>query len=245
MQTDYPLFILGNPPDAPAQAVLIHSPEAAEGDYYLHWQPDGYALCDKKHRHPPLSLDFRDKKYTGRSGKEYLPKALRGIQAGADIADITAGWAKDAWLLAARGFHLTLYERNPYIYTLLHDALNKAQTLPQTAPTARNIRLIYGDAARLLNTTKTNFAAVYLDPMYPDKRKNAKAKKHMQALQQLLGGAQPDDEILFTQALHYGAKRVVVKRPQAAPHLGKIPPDYSISAPNTRYDVYLKLTKTT
>jgi len=65
---------------------------------------------------PPLTLDFSS--YLKRSGSETLPKTLRGM-AGAQVADATAGWGKDAWLLASRGFSLTLYEQNPYLHTLL------------------------------------------------------------------------------------------------------------------------------
>lgn len=166
MPGNYPLFILGKPPDIPKQALLISTPEQVEGDYYLHWNNGSYTLCDKQRRHKPLSLDFSDKKYNQRRGKEYLPKTLRGM-AGAHIADATAGWAKDAWLLASCGFTLTLYERNIYLYTLLNCALSKAQTLPQTAATAGKLHLIYGDAAKLLPTATVKFAAIYLDPMYP------------------------------------------------------------------------------
>ena len=104
------LNLLGEPPVPPSAAHRIHRPEDATGDYYLHWRDDRYHLCDRQQRHPPLSLDLAD--YLGRRGSETLPKTLRGM-AGAHIADATAGWGKDAWLLASRGFTLTLYERKP------------------------------------------------------------------------------------------------------------------------------------
>lgn len=105
------LNLLGEPPLPPPDAHRIARPEDADGDYYLHWRDERYHLCDRQNRHPPLTLDFAD--YLGRSGSETLPKTLRGL-ADAPIADATAGWGKDAWLLASRGFTLTLYERNPY-----------------------------------------------------------------------------------------------------------------------------------
>jgi len=60
----------------------------------------------------------------------------------------------------------------------------------------------------------------------------------MQALQQLIGhGA--DDAALLARARLAATRRVIVKRPQHAPPLADITPDYTIDGPNTRYDIYL------
>lgn len=227
------LNLLGEPPVPPPAAHRIHRPEDATGDYYLHWRDDRYHLCDRQQRHPPLTLDLAD--YLGRRGSETLPKTLRGM-AGAHIADATAGWGKDAWLLASRGFTLTLYERNPYLAVLLADALQRARADPHSATIAARLDLVHADAATAL--APASFAAVYLDPMYPERRKNAKVKKQMQALQQLLGHSD-DDATLLTRARLAATRRVIVKRPQHAPPLAGITPDYHIDGPNTRYDIYL------
>ena len=227
------LNLLGESPLPPPDAHRIARPEDADGDYYLHWRDERYHLCDRQNRHPPLTLDFAD--YLGRSGSETLPKTLRGL-ADAPIADATAGWGKDAWLLASRGFTLTLYERNPYLHTLLAAALAAAQENPRTAAIAARLTLNHADAAAAL--APASFAAVYLDPMYPERRKNAKVKKQMQALQQLLGHSD-DDATLLTRARLAATRRVIVKRPQHAPSLAGITPDYHIDGPNTRYDIYL------
>ncbi len=227
------LNLLGEPPAPPPGATRIARPEDANGDYYLHWRDGRYYLCDPQERHPPLTLDFAD--YLGRSGSETLPKTLRGLT-GEPIADATAGWGKDAWLLASRGFQLTLYERNPYLHALLAAALAAARDNPRTAAIAARLTLIHADAASAL--APASFTAVYLDPMYPERRKSAKVKKHMQALQQLIGhGA--DDAALLARARLAATRRVIVKRPQHAPPLADITPDYTIDGPNTRYDIYL------
>ena len=227
------LNLLGEPPLLPPDAHRIARPEDADGDYYLHWRDERYHLCDRQNRHPPLTLDFAD--YLGRSGSETLPKTLRGL-AEAPIADATAGWGKDAWLLASRGFTLTLYERNPYLHMLLAAALAAAQENPRTAAIAARLTLNHADAAAAL--APASFAAVYLDPMYPERRKSAKVKKHMQALQQLIGH-HGDDATLLARARLAATRRVIVKRPQHAPPLADTAPHYHIDGPNTRYDIYL------
>ena len=226
------LYLLGDPPDPPLAACRIHHPNDAAGGYYLHWRDGHYHLCDREQRHPPLTLDFSS--YLKRSGSETLPKTLRGM-AGAQVADATAGWGKDAWLLASRGFTLTLYEQNPYLHTLLAAALAEARDNPKTAAIAARLTLVHADAATAL--PPQGFDAVYLDPMYPERRKSAKVKKHMQALQQLIGH-DGDDAALLARARLAATRRVIVKRPQHAPPLAGVAPDYRIDGPNTRYDIY-------
>lgn len=228
------LNLLGEPPVLPPNAHRIAHPGEAVGDYYLHWRDGRYHLCDQKQRHPPLILDFAT--YLKRSGSETLPKTLRGFSMEAPIADATAGWGKDAWLLASRGFSLTLFERNPYLATLLAAALDAALADPRTATIAARLTLIHADAATTL--VPASFAAVYLDPMYPERRKSAKVKKHMQALQQLLGHSADDEAALLARARLAATRRVIVKRPQHAPPLADAAPAYHIDGPNTRYDIY-------
>jgi 16S rRNA (guanine1516-N2)-methyltransferase len=79
---------------------------------------------------------------------------------------------------------------------------------------------------------------IYIDPMYPEKKKSALVKKDMQILQRLLGKDEQADQLLKT-ALRHSGKRVVVKRPIHAEPVGDIKPDTSISSKKTRYDIYL------
>ncbi|MEW8021414.1 MAG: class I SAM-dependent methyltransferase, partial [gamma proteobacterium symbiont of Phacoides pectinatus] len=63
-------------------------------------------------------------------------------------------------------------------------------------------------------------------------------KKEMRLFRQLVGEDHDTDELL--RAARARARvRVVVKRPARAGFAGAAEPAYSISSPNTRYDVYL------
>ncbi len=83
---------------------------------------------------------------------------------------------------------------------------------------------------------------LYLDPMFPHKKKSALVKKEMQAFQQLLG-PDLDSERLMDAALEFPAKRVVVKRPANAPELSNalgVKPIGNIPSKKHRFDIYQK-----
>jgi len=82
------------------------------------------------------------------------------------------------------------------------------------------------------------FDCIYLDPMFPPKRKkSALAKKSMMVLRELLGDDEDKDQ-LFAAAMQAAKKRVVVKSPDYADPLGG-KPDASFQGKLLRYDVYL------
>ncbi|MBT8439949.1 MAG: class I SAM-dependent methyltransferase, partial [Gammaproteobacteria bacterium] len=79
---------------------------------------------------------------------------------------------------------------------------------------------------------------IYIDPMYPERKKSALVKKDMQILQRLLD-KDHDAERLLKTALECAGNRVVVKRPIHAEPVGNIEADTSISSKKTWFDVYL------
>ena len=79
---------------------------------------------------------------------------------------------------------------------------------------------------------------VYLDPMYPHKQKSALVKKEMRVFQHLVG-ADLDADSLFLPAKALARKRVVVKRPDYAPFIADMKPDFSHTTKNHRFDIYL------
>lgn len=148
------------------------------------------------------------------------------------ILDVTAGWGRDAGLLAQYGAKLIMLERQPIMAALLADGLRR---LP---PDTLNISCIHQDSLTYLAALEPNDYpdVIYMDPMHPERQKSALVKKDMQALQQLFG-PDNDAQALLTMALNRSKKRVVVKWPQRLPPLQQ--PNSSIEGKTVRFDIYL------
>ncbi len=99
------------------------------------------------------------------------------------------------------------------------------------------MKLHFGDLLEFVADSQ-QFDVVYLDPMFPERRKSAKVKKDMAALQQLLGHQADGAELLDCSKL-LAKKRVVVKRAKLSPHLGSGKPDIEFKGSSSRYDVYI------
>lgn len=158
------------------------------------------------------------------------------------ILDATAGLGRDAFVLASLGAHVTLCEQHPVIYGLLADAVYRAADCADTAEIVSRMTCLHKntlDYLCYLGSPKHSLPEViYLDPMYPERKKSAKIKKEMQILQ-LLAGHSDDEGKLLLAALKGATHRVVVKRPKSADYLNNELPSYAVKSLNTRYDVYV------
>lgn len=181
------------------------------------------------------------------------------------VLDTTSGFCRDSWALAAVGCRVTALERCVWLHEMQIQALQRASKPVNTEITgnggshgAEVDQAVQQTAARIspLNTDAiswlleqsgniTTADVIYIDPMYPERKKSAAVKKEMQALHQLLGADTDSDKLLANAcqaAQQLATQRIVVKRPGWAEPL----PGYadwravtSHSSENTRYDVYL------
>jgi 16S rRNA (guanine1516-N2)-methyltransferase len=160
----------------------------------------------------------------------------RAIGAGArDVVDATAGLGVDAVHLVAAGHRVTAIERNPIVSALAQDGLGRARA--QGLIEADNPRWLIGDAGVLLARLEFRPATIYLDPMFPPKRKKSAAVRKEMGLLRRLGIDDGDAAELLAVALVCSGERVVVKRPIDAPALA----DGVVAAYRgklVRYDVY-------
>lgn len=172
-----------------------------------------------------------------------IAKAV-GLKGGANptVLDATGGLGRDAFVLASLGCHVTLLERSPVVAALLDDGLGRAMADAEIGNwVAERLSLIHTDAvAWMTGLSEENFPdVVYLDPMFPHRRKSAHVKKEMAFFQQLVGSDEDADRLL-PAALRVARKRVVVKRPDYAPVLGGMKPTMAITSKKHRFDVYVK-----
>tara|TARA_R100001591_G_scaffold63702_1_gene73499 strand:+ start:138869 stop:139624 length:756 start_codon:yes stop_codon:yes gene_type:complete len=195
----------------------------------------------------PIFIDFTAGKYQHRrqfgGGRgQPLAKAV-GLKKGATpyIIDATAGFGRDAFVLASLGCRVTLIEQNPVMAALLADALQRAMDDKAVTEIISRMQLHQGNAidylAGLSDTDRPD--VVYLDPMYPSRDKSALVKKEMQLLHQLVGPDSNSSELL-TVSRDVALKRVAVKRPKGAEFFANQQPHVSIESKNTRYDIYTR-----
>ena len=184
------------------------------------------------------AMQYRAKQ--GSIKNESIAKAV-GIKGGQPISvvDATAGLGRDAFMLMSLGASVTLLERSPIVAALLADGIDRAQRDGLLSDGGKYFSLLPGQASKLLNHWKDDPPdVIYLDPMFPHKKKSALVKKEMRLFQRLLGADNDADELL-APALTLARKRVVVKRPDYAPFLCEQKPSMQIKSKKHRFDVYL------
>ena len=152
-----------------------------------------------------------------------------------ELTDATAGLGEDALLLAAAGFYVTMYERNPTIAALLEDAMIRASQVPELSEIVSRMKLVRADSIGVLPHLKKAPDVIYLDPMFPGRKKSALIKKKFQLLQQLEMPC-ADEEELLCAAIAAHPHKIVIKRPAGGPYLAGMKPDYSVSGKAVRYD---------
>jgi len=177
------------------------------------------------------------RKFGGGKGQS-IAKAV-GLKAGVqlEVIDATAGLGRDAFVLASLGCHVTLVERSPVAAALLEDGLERAYMDYEIGEwMQQRMKFKFGSGYEFLKENETD--VVYLDPMFPHKKKSALVKKEMRVFQGVVG-ADLDADDLLDVALKAARYRVVVKRPDYAPFLNDKKPTMSIKMKKNRYDVYV------
>jgi 16S rRNA (guanine1516-N2)-methyltransferase len=207
-------------------------------------RPEGRRARDGAHhnRDPrvgPVYVDFTklDLRPYGPNLSRRQPLARAIGKKARTIVDATAGFAQDALLLALMGFRVTAIERSPVVAALARDGLRRWETQSGLALDHR-LHLVTDDARARLPALSPRPDTIYLDPMFPPRRKKSAAvAKEMRLLRELVGD-DTDALELFDISRRIALERVVVKRPDDAPPLAP-GPSFSHSGKLVRYDVYL------
>ncbi len=170
--------------------------------------------------------------------RELLVRAsrIRGEKGMLRAVDATAGLGEDSLLLAAAGFWVRLYEREPLVAALVEDGLARARQVPQLAEAVSRMELVAGDSVAGLSSLPWTPDVVFLDPMFPERRRKAATKKKLQLIQQLERPCE-DEASLLRAALAANPRKVVIKRPLKGPYLGDVKPSHSLCGKVVRYDV--------
>lgn len=171
--------------------------------------------------------------------------------------DATAGLGEDSLLLAAAGFRVVMYEKNEIIFELLKDAIERALNLPDDEEfcilksavsrmevhnedsilAMRSLSVKNGSESSSPGTAVSSSipSVVFLDPMFPSRRKTSLVGKKLQILQQLEIPCENETELLDS-AMLLNPKRIIIKRPPKGPYLGGIKPTFSLGGKSVRID---------
>lgn len=210
----------------------------SESDHYsivLECTPEGLALCDlRTPRLKPIRVDF-DQRALGFTDSRRGPMGRAVGKVEGTVVDATAGFGSDACRLVCMGYRVVAMERSALIGALLQDGWRRCGP---DSKVHQRMQVVVGDAGELLPGLATAPDVVYIDTMFPPKRKaSALAKRRLRLLREIVGEDE-DAEELFRVATTSARHRVVVKRPKHAPplvsgaagsHGGKL----------ARYDVYV------
>lgn len=216
--------------------------EPAGADALLRLSADGLDLLPLGEDAPgPITVDFAAGSMTHRRRAGHNEPLGRAVGVGKwrdlHVADATAGLGRDSFVLADLGCRVTMFERSPVVFALLRDGLRRglASDNPRVAEACGRLQLQSGEFEAQSHGRR--FDVVYLDPMFPARRKSARVKKEMWIFQQLLEGESSPG--LLEAALAAARHRVVVKRPARAPALAGREPAFVLPGKTVRFDVYL------
>ncbi|MBK8101800.1 MAG: class I SAM-dependent methyltransferase [Cellvibrionales bacterium] len=231
--------------------LLSEADEHARAAYSFLFALDeqGYSLLQGKQK---IAVDFvagasRHRRLHGGGRSQPIAKAV-GIKSGniiPSVLDATAGLGGDAFVLATLGCRVQLCERSPVAHALLDDGIARVSHCDEQSlrEIIERMQLLAVDSKQHMQNLLAATAVtekpdvVFLDPMFPEKRKNAAPKKEMAAFHVLVG-ADEDADALLPLALQVAQRRVVVKRPRHAPVLAGIKPSLVMDGESTRFDIY-------
>jgi 16S rRNA (guanine1516-N2)-methyltransferase len=229
-----------------ANSLPLYTKKQSEYELQLCYGEEGIVLYDNE-LNTSIAADFisgtlaHRRQFGGGRGQS-IAKAI-GLKHGKTpvVIDATAGMARDAFVLASIGCKITLVEQSPILFTLVDDGITRAIE-------SGTIDTIIGNITNLVNSDSNLYLehmdpdskpdVIYIDPMFPERKKSALVKKDMRILQKLVGKDIDSDALLET-ALEHAKNRVVVKRPSREKPVSERTPDTSINGKKTRYDIYL------
>lgn len=215
--------------------------------YRLEWTDKGVHLeVLNQGKQKPISVDFHSgsadhrRKFGGGKGQMIAKAVGLSGQIKPRVLDATAGLGGDGFVLASLGCQIQLQERSPIAHALLADGLIRAAAFASETQDHDLAAII--DRIQLSNTNSIaqpvqNIDVIFLDPMFPTRKKSAAVNKSMRAFHDIIGNDDDADQLLL-HALKQDVCRIAVKRPRIAPHLADKKPSYSLEGKSSRFDIY-------
>lgn len=187
----------------------------------------------------PLRIDFLDSSWQERfrrtwNSREILRDALKFRKGEKlSIVDATAGLCGDSMMMAQWGLDVYAYEQNPITYLLAKDGLERYEKA------GNNVSLkLYCES--FLEVPVQSIDRVYVDPLYPDRPKDALNKKELRILHDIsISQIQNNVNEFLNRALTWQPRAIILKRPQwASTELWNGINPVLFKGKSTRFEVY-------
>ena len=212
--------------------LAVSEERSTEFDYRLEYRNGSLclvAMANRKLR--PISM--RVNQVSRLSKRTALGSAIG--KKSKSIIDATAGLGSDTLLLARMGYRVHAVERVPAVAALLQDGITRARKLADSMQMLHS----FDDARSVIQRLSDLSDVIYMDPMYPPRRKSSAAHARPLIILRDLVGDDADAVDLLQVALDSDCARVVVKRPHDCRSLGTWQSTFSKGGKLVRYDVYL------
>ena len=165
-----------------------------------------------------------------------LKKAIGKKKDNLTILDGTAGFLSDTLIFLALGHKVIACEQSRVIFMLLNDAIYRAR---DELFFLRNLVLFHGNAIDIYKSAK-NIDLIYLDPMYPDSKKNTARSGTMNDIKNILEIEKINnlEDQIFFDFKKQEFKKIVLKRPIKSKIIDHNL-NYQVKGKSTRFDVYI------
>jgi 16S rRNA (guanine1516-N2)-methyltransferase len=152
------------------------------------------------------------------------------------IFDGTAGLLCDSLIFLALGHRVIACEQSKILFLLVSDALERAK---DQLPFIENLKLLNGNSSECYKDHK-NVDVIYLDPMYPEPKKNVLRSGNIALIKDILQIEMIKDhgDNIFFEFKENDYKKIVLKRPIKS-DLVDNKFNYQIKGKSTRFDVYI------
>ncbi len=196
--------------------------------FYLMYERDLLRLC---HADDGKGVSITAAEISKRATHDLELARACGVRHGPSrctVLDVMAGWGIDGLTLQRLGCDVTCLEQSAVAWAMLHNLIERLGV--------NEVKLHHTDAWCWLEQSREIFDVVYLDPMFPERRKKALPGKRIQYLAQVVSGLEHDLSDWISKARSLATSRVVLKRRLRDPEIGN--PDWRIVGRSVRYDVY-------
>ena len=166
-----------------------------------------------------------------------LKKALGKNLSQLEIFDATGGFLNDSIIFLSLGHKVMAVEQSKIIFSLVNDAILRAE---QYFPVLKNLKFINDNSIEVYKRENREFDVIYLDPMYPEIKKNNKKTINIEGIKKILKLENlwnKNDEIIDA-FFKNSYKKIILKRPlKAKKNYNNI--NYQVIGKTTRFDIYI------